>query len=524
MLYSRRSWFALGVWGKTALLRGRPWRSFTEVLADHVESPGTKGYTQSELDELFAGFASVSYRRFVTPYDRRVAGPLAGLAGSSVRVVRRASPLACERVRLARLYLHALRSARPRQLARRATRPVRRRLTRSAVALRSARPLPEGVELWRSPAFANQALEAGVTATRLHGFHSHYGEDVLAAARQGDPEAARKAARVDRAQPAPCRRRVASVPALDPRRELGRGALARSHRSRPGAIAESLGRQLAYLARNVEDDVLGNHVIRNARALVLGGRALGDAAARKRPRTTPPRAPRTDALRTAATTSGAPSTTSSCCATCSRCGAEAPAGSTSQSSGCASSRPGSRADGAPALFNDGTLDLAPQLDLPEPDAGCRCSRRPVTPFSVSRVFGSPSTAARCTGVLARARACGRALVPALARRRAGRGRSRGRRPTSPERSETGSATAAHATVALDGRISSSSGALSDPDHCHLCGCSAPSRSPRKWSGRPGRATGARSPGTSGRSGSTTSLTCPRGRRCSAPCRWPRTQA
>ena len=81
MLYSRRSWFALGVWGKTALLRGRPWRSFTEVLADHVESPGTKAYTRSELDELFAGFSSVSYRGFVTPYDRRVAGPLAGLTG-----------------------------------------------------------------------------------------------------------------------------------------------------------------------------------------------------------------------------------------------------------------------------------------------------------------------------------------------------------------------------------------------------------------------------------------------------------
>ena len=82
MLYSRRSWFALGVWGKTALLRARPWRSFTEVLADHVESPGTKAYTQAELDELFAGFSSVSYRRFVTPYDRRVAGPLAGLTGA----------------------------------------------------------------------------------------------------------------------------------------------------------------------------------------------------------------------------------------------------------------------------------------------------------------------------------------------------------------------------------------------------------------------------------------------------------
>jgi ubiquinone/menaquinone biosynthesis C-methylase UbiE len=82
MLYSRRSWFALGVWGKTALMRGRPWRSFTQVLAEHVESPGTKAYTQSELETLFAGFASTAYQRWVTPYDRRVAGPLTRLAGS----------------------------------------------------------------------------------------------------------------------------------------------------------------------------------------------------------------------------------------------------------------------------------------------------------------------------------------------------------------------------------------------------------------------------------------------------------
>ena len=30
-----------------------------------------------ELDALFAGFSEVRYERFVTPYDRRVGGPLA---------------------------------------------------------------------------------------------------------------------------------------------------------------------------------------------------------------------------------------------------------------------------------------------------------------------------------------------------------------------------------------------------------------------------------------------------------------
>jgi ubiquinone/menaquinone biosynthesis C-methylase UbiE len=76
MLYSRRSWVAFGAWARYALLRGRPQRSFADVLAEHMESPGTKAYTQAELDELFSGFREVEYRRFVTPYDRKVVGPL----------------------------------------------------------------------------------------------------------------------------------------------------------------------------------------------------------------------------------------------------------------------------------------------------------------------------------------------------------------------------------------------------------------------------------------------------------------
>jgi ubiquinone/menaquinone biosynthesis C-methylase UbiE len=81
MLYSRRSWVALGVWLKYGLGRGRPQRSFASLLADHMESPGTKAYTKSELSDLFSGFRDVRYTPYVTPYDRRVAGPLARLAG-----------------------------------------------------------------------------------------------------------------------------------------------------------------------------------------------------------------------------------------------------------------------------------------------------------------------------------------------------------------------------------------------------------------------------------------------------------
>lgn len=82
MLYSRRSWVAYALWVRFALLRGRPWRNLKDVVADHMESPGTKAYTEPELRRLFGAFADIETVRWVTPYDRRVAGPLARLAGS----------------------------------------------------------------------------------------------------------------------------------------------------------------------------------------------------------------------------------------------------------------------------------------------------------------------------------------------------------------------------------------------------------------------------------------------------------
>lgn len=81
MLYARRSWLGFGAWVRWGLLRGRPWRSIADVLAAHLESPGTKAYTEAEVRELFAGFSSVEIRRLVTPYDRRVAWRLADLTG-----------------------------------------------------------------------------------------------------------------------------------------------------------------------------------------------------------------------------------------------------------------------------------------------------------------------------------------------------------------------------------------------------------------------------------------------------------
>ena len=81
MLYSRRSWVAFGAWARYALLRGHPSMTFADVLAEHMESTGTKAYTQRELEGLFSGFEDVSIEHVGTPYDRRVAGPIARLTG-----------------------------------------------------------------------------------------------------------------------------------------------------------------------------------------------------------------------------------------------------------------------------------------------------------------------------------------------------------------------------------------------------------------------------------------------------------
>jgi ubiquinone/menaquinone biosynthesis C-methylase UbiE len=82
MLSSRRSWVAFAVWARHAVRCGRPWHSIAHALARNMESPGTRAYTQPELQTLFRHFRSATFSRFVTPYDRRVAGPLADLLGS----------------------------------------------------------------------------------------------------------------------------------------------------------------------------------------------------------------------------------------------------------------------------------------------------------------------------------------------------------------------------------------------------------------------------------------------------------
>jgi ubiquinone/menaquinone biosynthesis C-methylase UbiE len=69
MLYQRPSLVSLRVWVKHALLAGKPWRSFADVLYHHVESIGTKAYTIAELKQMFAKFNGVSVTPLLTQHD-----------------------------------------------------------------------------------------------------------------------------------------------------------------------------------------------------------------------------------------------------------------------------------------------------------------------------------------------------------------------------------------------------------------------------------------------------------------------
>ena len=69
MFYKRWSLAVFKEWVKYGLLRGRPFRSFADVLAHHFESPGTKAYTLREMRGLFSAWREVTLCTAMTPYD-----------------------------------------------------------------------------------------------------------------------------------------------------------------------------------------------------------------------------------------------------------------------------------------------------------------------------------------------------------------------------------------------------------------------------------------------------------------------
>jgi uncharacterized heparinase superfamily protein len=135
-------------------------------------------------------------------------------------------------------------------------------------------------------------------------------------------------------------------------------------------LSASLWRQLERLRANVEDDVLGNHVIRNARALVLGGTSFGAADVTRRGIELLRRELSEQVLRDGGHYERSPSYHLVVLRDLLEIQAASPHSWLAEAIdrmrifAAALARP----DGAPALFNDGTVD-APQLELPEAPEG-----------------------------------------------------------------------------------------------------------------------------------------------------------
>jgi uncharacterized heparinase superfamily protein len=266
------------------------------------------------------------------------------------------------------LYLHALRVARVRQLRARALRPfVRRRFPRGEPP-REASPIPALELLWRSPAF--EVSSPPDASTRLGRFHRQYGDDVLAAARAGDAEETERLIATwieahppyngDAWHPYPLSTRVGNwIAALTLVPEIV-----------SPDVSRSLWKQLQRLRANVEDDVLGNHLIRNARGLVLGGAAFGSADLMRHGVDILRRELPEQVLRDGGHYERSPAYHLVVLRDLLEVQGATPhawlgdAIERMRDFAAALARP----DGAPALFNDGTID-SPVLDLPEASDG-----------------------------------------------------------------------------------------------------------------------------------------------------------
>lgn len=69
MMYGRNSLASLKMWISYALLKGKPWRSFADVIWNHMESIGTKAYTVPELKRLFSVFREFNGSPITTPAE-----------------------------------------------------------------------------------------------------------------------------------------------------------------------------------------------------------------------------------------------------------------------------------------------------------------------------------------------------------------------------------------------------------------------------------------------------------------------
>ncbi len=66
MVYHRPSIVGIMLWSRYGLAAGRLGRSMADIYANHLESPGTKGYSVDEAKSLVSDFSSATVRPIVT--------------------------------------------------------------------------------------------------------------------------------------------------------------------------------------------------------------------------------------------------------------------------------------------------------------------------------------------------------------------------------------------------------------------------------------------------------------------------
>jgi SAM-dependent methyltransferase len=69
MIYHSRSLVGYMLWLRYALLAGKPFRSMRDIYAHHLESPGTKAFSEAEAGAMLSPFSSVDIRIVLGPGD-----------------------------------------------------------------------------------------------------------------------------------------------------------------------------------------------------------------------------------------------------------------------------------------------------------------------------------------------------------------------------------------------------------------------------------------------------------------------
>jgi ubiquinone/menaquinone biosynthesis C-methylase UbiE len=109
MIYHHPSLTGFMLWLRYGWLRGK---SLRHSVRDHLESPGTKSYTQEEARALLQGFEQMEFRQVFSPGDLLLNEPSARFRGWAYRIIWRLYPRFLVRRFGARLGLFLLISAR----------------------------------------------------------------------------------------------------------------------------------------------------------------------------------------------------------------------------------------------------------------------------------------------------------------------------------------------------------------------------------------------------------------------------